>query len=102
MRPVRLFGLCAALWAAFSFSAFAQLSCVPRKAVTDQLARRYGERLIATGETASGPLVELYAAPDGKSWTLVLALPDGRACLMAAGDGWRSRSIPAPRKGKGA
>jgi hypothetical protein len=102
MRPVRLFGLCAALWAAFSFPALAQLSCAPRKAVTDQLAHQYGERLIATGETASGSLVELYAAPDGKSWTLVLALSDGRACLMAAGDGWRSPTISTLRKGKGA
>ena len=62
----------------------------------------YGERLNASGVTTTGALVELYEAPGGESWTLVLALPDGRACLIAAGNEWRPRKGASPRKGKGA
>lgn len=102
MRFVRIVGLGVAFLAAFSFPASAQLSCASRKAVTEQLARGHGERLNASGTTASGALVELYEAPGGRSWTLVLALPDGRACLIAAGREWRPRQGSSPLRGKGA
>ena len=37
----------------------AQMHCAPRKVITDQLARGYGERLSASGVMASGALVEI-------------------------------------------
>jgi hypothetical protein len=102
MRAGPILGLGAALWAAFSFPASAQLSCASHKAITDQLTRGYGERLSAGGITDSGALVEMHKTPDGRSWTLILVLPDGRACLVAAGNEWRKFHTVAPRKGKGA
>ncbi len=90
--------LAAALWAAFSFPAAAQLACGDRKAVVDHLSRVYSEAPKAAGVTGSGALVELYVAPTrpGKysTWSLIVTLPDGRACLLIAGEGWASAPVP--------
>lgn len=97
--------LAAALGAAFlcAPSAAAQLACAAREAVVGHLSRAYSEAPSAAGVTGSGALVELYVAParPGKSptWSLIVTLPDGRACLLAAGEGWASLPATIPMKG---
>lgn len=41
------------------------------------------------GLTNTGTLVELLQSEDG-SWTLIMTMPNGRSCLMAAGQNWET------------
>ena len=72
-------------------AALAQSACLPRDKMADHLANRYNERPVSMGLEASGKLIELFTAADGSTWTLVMSLPDGPACVVAAGVEWMSR-----------
>lgn len=58
--------------------------CAPRGKVIKHLADKYKEQRTWRGITSRG-LLELFTAPGGKTWTLVLTAPRGLACLIAAG-----------------
>ena len=64
-----------------------------------QLGDRYGERIVGGGVAASGVLVELLTTPRGAAeptWSLIFTTPDGRSCLVSAGEGWREAVPPIP------
>jgi hypothetical protein len=68
--------------------------CNERTVVLKTLEKDYGEKPIAFGITENGALVQLIAAKDGKTWTLVIHNPKGISCLMAAGETWKTRREP--------
>ena len=74
----------------------ADIVCMDRQALVAALARRHGERQRALGVTPGGAALELWAAPDGATWTLLLTVPGGLACLLAAGDDWMTTPATAP------
>jgi hypothetical protein len=39
------------------------------------------------GLAQPGQVIEVFASSNG-SWTMVMTMPDGKACLIAAGDNW--------------
>jgi hypothetical protein len=87
----------AALWAALSFPLLAQQagSVCP---TYDSLAKRLdeiGEHRIGAGPDQRHRLIELWARPDGRTWTLIIRLRDGTACIATFGGGWR----PVPGEG---
>lgn len=88
--------IAAAVSAALSLAAIpaagAELPCGPRPVIAETLATEFGETPVATGVAASGARVEIFAAASG-SWTLVVLMPTGLACVVAAGEGWH----PPPR-----
>ncbi len=49
------------------------------------------------GVTNKGALVEVLTTKDGLTWTIIVSIPNGLACLVAAGVGWRMmpRTDPA-------
>lgn len=65
------------------------LLCYPRDELFNGLEARHGERPAFVGVTADGRLFEVLVGPDG-SFTAFLSLPEGLACPLAAGEGWRS------------
>jgi hypothetical protein len=70
-------------------AAFAQSpQCDTHDRVIHLLADRYGELLVGRGTAGTEAQLELFAHPDGSTWTAVIVLPDGKACLMASGIGW--------------
>ncbi len=73
-------------------SASAQANCGERKAIANILGDRYAEKPVATGMTQGGVVVEVFAARDG-SWTMIVTMPSGYACFMAAGDNWENLSV---------
>ena len=77
--------------------ASAQGACNPRADVLAHLAKKYREVPVAIGVTNKGALVEVLTTADGKTWTIIVTLPNGTSCLVAAGEGWRSvpRADPA-------
>lgn len=89
----------AALVAAFSLPAFARgasadgaagaARCGPTATIERVLAQDYGERMVASGITGAGNQYRIYAAPKGETWSAVVAMPDGFACLLGAGRDWQ-------------
>ncbi len=73
-----------------SFEAAAQGACSPRTDVLGHLAKKYGEAPVAIGVTNKGGLVEVLTTGDGKTWTIIVSMPNGTACMVAAGEGWRT------------
>jgi hypothetical protein len=43
---------------------------------------------VAGGIAASGNILEVFAAPDGGSWTIIVTRPDGMSSVIAEGEGW--------------
>ena len=72
-------------------SAAAQPSaCTDRKYVLDHLSTQYKEVPIAMGITNDGSVLEILSSKAGKSWTIILTMPNGMSCMIAAGENWES------------
>jgi hypothetical protein len=68
--------------------------CGPREALATALEQGFGEQRLSHGVLDSGALLELWAAQDGSTWTLLTVRPDGIACVVATGNSW---AMPTPR-----
>lgn len=70
-------------------SAFAQVraSCGPRSELVKLLADQYKENPVGIGLAQPGQVIEVFASQAG-TWTMVMTMPDGKACLIAAGNNW--------------
>lgn len=92
MTRRRLPPLAAAVLAAFLMPApaYAQAACAPRADLLAMLREKYGETRAHAAATNSGALVEVTVNEADQTWSLVLTRPDGWACLVAAGEGWRA------------
>ena len=66
----------------------AQQVCAERKALLDSLAHDFSEAPSAVGVANNGAVIEVLTARDGKTWTILLTMPSGRSCVMAAGENW--------------
>ena len=73
--------------------------CGPRAQVIERLTRNYGESRRAIGLAGSSAVMEVYASTDTGTWTVTVTLPDGRMCLMAAGQGYEQVNDPLPASG---
>ena len=80
----------AALLLCLAGDAAGQGRCDSRERLIALLAERYRETLIALGVDGGGGLIEVLAAADGSTWTIVITSPQGRSCMVAAGEGWRA------------
>ena len=76
--------------AASATPAQAQMACGKRAQVVKMLESRNAETPVSVGLAANGAVVEVFATVDGTSWTILMSMPDGRTCLMAAGESWMS------------
>jgi hypothetical protein len=82
--PFAILGVIIALGSA---PANAQSSCGPREQLVKLLADQYKEDPVGIGLAPPGQVLEVFASSNG-SWTMVMTMPDGKACLIAAGDNW--------------
>ena len=72
------------LWAA---PVQAQAVCGEYEYIKSTLNSRFQETVREMAVTDGGRLVERFEAPSG-TWTLILRLPSGMACVMASGEDW--------------
>jgi hypothetical protein len=68
--------------------AWAEPACTKRADVMEQLSSKYSEAPVAMGLASGGGVVELTRSDDGKTWTILVTLPNGVACVVAAGQFW--------------
>lgn len=71
----------------------APLACGSRAGILDQLKEKYGEAPRGIGLTDRGAVIELLAAEDG-SFTILLTMANGVACLIVTGQGWEETAAP--------
>lgn len=62
--------------------------CVPRDVLIRGLLDSYNERTVAYGIAGDGTLLEIFASPDGSSFTVVKTGVQGYACIVDTGVGW--------------
>ncbi|MFL4994461.1 MAG: hypothetical protein ACJ8DV_24665 [Microvirga sp.] len=85
--PLVPFAILGAIIALGGTPASAQSSCGPREQLVKMLADQYKEDPVGMGLAQPGQVIEVFASTNG-SWTMVMTMPDGKACLIAAGDNW--------------
>ena len=85
-RVLPLLGLLIALHGA---PAVAQAMCGDRAEMVESLDKKYGEVQMSLG-LAGTNLFETWANCLTGTWTILKTYPNGRACLVATGESWRS------------
>ena len=84
----------AGLFVATTSPAMAQQPlCTERSEVVKQLSSQYSEAPVAMGIANNGGVVEILSSQTGTSWTIILTMPNGVTCMIAAGENWES--LPA-------
>lgn len=63
-------------------------NCGARKTVLDYLSTKYEEKPVAMGIAANGSLIEVLSSSKGSTFTIIITVPDGKTCMVAAGEGW--------------
>ncbi len=89
--------LIAALAMATSAQAQAQVACGTRSAMLDKLSSSYGETRQSRGLSGTAAIVEIFASDATGTWSILQTTPDGKTCIVAAGDNFQD--FPAPIKG---
>ncbi|MGH6931508.1 MAG: hypothetical protein ACREEE_03635 [Dongiaceae bacterium] len=67
-----------------------EMACSKRTDVVGQLGTKYQEAPSAVGLANNGGLIEVLTSGDGSTWTIILSMPNGTSCLLAAGESWQN------------
>lgn len=70
--------------------------CGRRAEVVDRLHVKYGETRRGYGLQRGEAVVEVYASDATGTWTIIVSMPDGLACLVAAGENWAIPPVESP------
>ena len=65
-------------------------SCESRETVLKFLSSTYAEAPVAMGVSKDGGLVEILTSGPGSTFTIIVTMPDGLTCMVAAGDSWEN------------
>lgn len=74
----------------------AQNNCADRSLVTDRLTKNYGETFAGGGLRNSESIFEVWKSDESGTWTIIMTMPNGLACVMAAGTDWRTALPETP------
>jgi hypothetical protein len=64
-------------------------ACTEREKAVRHLSKKFSELQEAAGVTNSGEILEVFTSKDGRSWTMLMTMPNGKTCLVAAGEAWK-------------
>ena len=83
-------GFGALILAAHHASAQPNRNCAPRDAVISKLSKDYGETRQTIGLGGQSQVVETYASRESGTWTIIITLPSGISCVVAAGQSFEN------------
>ena len=83
-------GFAALIWATQNASAQAAQTCGDRHTVIERLQSRFGESRQSIGLIQNNSVMEVFASNDTGTWTIVVTLPSGLTCLIAAGQAFEA------------
>jgi hypothetical protein len=67
-----------------------QRACGPRADLVAHLADKYREAPIAIARTDDGQVIEVFASPQGETWSVVVTTAIGVSCLVVSGQDWQA------------
>lgn len=67
--------------------------CADRETIIQQLKQGYSEVVVGLGVSNSRKLVELLMSKDGATWSILVTPPQGPSCVIAVGEGWRTKPV---------
>jgi len=103
MRAVLKVAVVTGMIAAASPAAFAQgASCADRTLIVERLSNKYGETRQSAGLNQNNGMVEVFASDETGTWTILVTMPNGKSCLMAAGKAWQGDSAAIQSSDQGA
>lgn len=73
-----------------SVPASAQTACAAHADIVKQLSAKHSEAPVGIGLASNGGIVQIFSSKDGATWTIVMTMPSGVSCLMAAGESWEN------------
>ena len=84
--------LCGAVLAAAVPAWAHNIICYPDglEAVLDRLEQKFHEKPVALGTSRTGALTVLTITESGDGWSLIVAPPNGQACMLDSGHNWES------------
>jgi hypothetical protein len=88
--------------AAPALAATVPAACAEHDEAFAHLEAKYGERVVAGGLASNGGHLEILVSPDGKTWSVMLTMPNGLTCLIASGEAWEPAPAPPMDPGGGA
>ncbi len=95
-----IIGLTALATLALPLSAQAQgRACGERTAIIERLESGYGETRTAAGLSTQSGMIEIFASEETGTWTIIMTMPTGQSCLMAAGNSWDSDPAQVTKSG---
>ena len=74
--------------------------CGQREMIVQRLLEQYGETRQSMGLQRNNGVVEVFASAESGTWTILVTLPNGMTCLVAAGEAWDSTVETSVPKGK--
>lgn len=77
-----------------------QPACADRATIVERLQSRFGEVQTGSGLSATNGVVEVFASEATGSWTIIVTLPSGQSCLIAAGEYWQQGPGPVTPSGQ--
>ena len=63
--------------------------CAKREKLVAELASSHGETRQSVGLQRNNGVIETFANTDTGSWTIIVSLPTGVSCLIAAGEAFQ-------------
>jgi hypothetical protein len=75
----------------------ARLPCYDYREVVRQLGATYHEAPASLGLQSNGNVLQVFTSARSGSWTIVSVLPNGSACVLAAGRNWEDVEPAAGR-----
>lgn len=91
----------AAIFVAASFTPLTAVSqdrpqCWARADALAHLAIRYDERPVAIGTINDSRIMEVFASPDGKTFTVMITDTMARSCMAIAGESYVTMTYTPP------
>ena len=90
MLRIALTAVLITLSGSFSAVSAQQPMCTERNVVLNQLSDQFSEAPVAMGVANNGGVLEILSSSAGKSWTIILTMPSGVTCMIAAGENWEA------------
>lgn len=69
----------------------AQTYCAGRDQIVERLTNGFGEGLAGGGLRSESQVLEVWAAPETGTWTILITQADGTTCVMASGTNWHQQ-----------
>ena len=76
--------------------------CAKREKLVSELQKSHGETRQSVGLQRNAGVIETFANTETGSWTIIVSLPTGMSCLVAAGEAFQKDAKKVSLTDKGA